>query len=638
MPRGRTLSLKVETEVKGLDKLDNVGKKLSRVGADMTRNYTLPIAAAGAATIKFASDLDEATSKAAQVFTTQSERIQREAQNLDDAFSEATFLDTAGTFGALLQSMGLVEEEAADLSLKWLDLSQDMASFHNTNPQEALDAIRSALAGEFEPLKRYGVMLNQATIEQAALESGIWDGVDAMTAQERTLAINEELWRQQSKVVGDFERTADGVANKSRTLLANFQDTAAALGEQLLPIATDVLEVVNDLVTGFANLPDPVKDTAVQLAAVLAVAGPLLYVGGRLLSVVKFLAPAFSALGTSAFGPIAAAAGAFAVFRQEATSFLDEWTGVNTGDLLRGTFGDDPVGDLFGDLFNGAPTASFEVELQPELGLSDDFGTRHLQPAIDNIVETMTTGGDEAASVFAEKLGEAPQRSADEMLANQFVLKDAITQLTEFMKQSLTPAQQMFNAQGFLQSRELAKGLVSNNPYVREKALEMQAAALAALRENLYLAMDSGAALAATYAAGIVNNLGVVYDAGRRLGGALASQIRIESEPPDPTSPLAGITKWGGNIARDLAEGMAAGASTVTAGARTMLAGFTQPIVDVPRPQRSAGIAGGIVGGNVTNFNLYFQGEPPDPRDERELVATLQRLTPFIDGKLAPGY
>ena len=140
------------------------------------------------------------------------------------------------------------------------------------------------------------------------------------------------------------------------------------------------------------------------------------------------MAPAFTALGTAAFGPIAAAAGAFAVFRQEATSFLDEWTGVNTGDLLRGQFGDDPLGDLFRDTFSGGPTASFEMELAPELTLSDDFGTRHinevLQPAIDNVVETCSTGADTAASVFAEVLGEAPQRGADELLANQFVLDD----------------------------------------------------------------------------------------------------------------------------------------------------------------------------------------------------------------------
>ena len=160
MARGRTLSLKVETEVKGIDKLDKLGDKLAKTGKAMTVGLTVPLVAAGATAIKFASDLEEATSKASTVFTESSQRIQREAQNLDDAFSEATFLDTAGTFGALLQSMGLTEEAAADLSIEWLKLSQDMASFHNTKPEEALGAIQSALAGEFEPLKRYGVLLN----------------------------------------------------------------------------------------------------------------------------------------------------------------------------------------------------------------------------------------------------------------------------------------------------------------------------------------------------------------------------------------------------------------------------------------------------------------------------------------------
>jgi hypothetical protein len=642
MARGRTLSLKVETEVKGIDKLDKLGDKLAKTGKAMTIGLTVPLVAAGATAIKFASDLEEATSKAATVFTDSSQRIQREAQNLDDAFSEATFLDTAGTFGALLQSMGLTEQAAADLSLEWLKLSQDMASFHNTKPEEALAAIQSALAGEFEPLKRYGVLLNAARLEQKALELGIYDGVGALDAQGRTLALNAILFEDQEKVVGDFARTADGFANSSRIMLANFEDAMAQLGTQLLPIATEAVQVFSDMVTTFAELPEPVKETVVQFAALLAVAGPLLYVGGRLLNVVKLLEPAFLLLGTSTAGPIAAAAGAFAVFRQEATSFLDEWTGVNTGDLLRGSFGDDPLGDLFRDTFSGGPTASFEMELAPELTLSDDFGTRHinevLQPAIDNVVETFSTGADTAASVFAEVLGEAPQRGADELLANQFVLKTALEELTEYMKQSLTPAQQMFNAQGFLQSQELANGLVSNNPYVRTKAQEMQAEAIAALRENLYLAMDAGANLASTYASGIVNNLGVVVDAGRRLANSAARPITIESEPPDPLSPLRGITKWGGNLAATYAAGMLSGTETVTAAARGMVSGISDPAIAMPRPGRSSGVVGGIVGGNVTNINLTFTGEPPDSKDERELVATLQRLAPFIDGKLAPGY
>jgi hypothetical protein len=40
----------------------------------------------------------------------------------------------------------------------------------------------------------------------------------------------------------------------------------------------------------------------------------------------------------------------------------------------------------------------------------------------------------------------------------------------------------------------------------------------------------------------------------------------------------------------------------------------------------------------VTNINLTFTGDPPDARDERELVASLQRIAPFIDGRMASGY
>lgn len=657
MARGRTLSLKVETEVRGVDKLGKVGQKLSKVGADLTRNYTLPLVAAGAAAVKFASDLDEATSKAAQVFTTQSDRIVREAQNLDDAFSEATFLDTAGTFGALLQSMGLTEKAAADLSLAWLDLAQDMASFHNTNPDEALGAIRSALAGEFEPLKRYGVMLNAALIEQRALESGLWDGVGAIDAQTRALVINQELLRQQPKVLGDYERTADGVANKTRNLTANLEDAAASLGKELLPFAAEFLEVLSGWVKAFGDLDPEVKTWIVRVAAVTAALGPLLLIGGKLattfatlIKVIPGLRLALLTLGGPLGAVVAGAAGA-AIGLSELGQAIDP-AGIALKNLIDQA--SDP-GRGWDALKAGAEEAGETVEVfaarvqrAMDEGLNFEQAVKRANTDLEQFEAQFAGWGDrsvrtvtDAVDRMAEEVGEAPGKMADELLAEQFRLTDATAQLVEFMEQAITPAQEMMELQGFLSSRELAEGLASHNPLIRQKSQEMRDAALSRLAELQGQSFDYGYGVGTSFAEGMNAAYGYVRTAAGNLAAATRNQIGINSEPEDPRSPLYGITKWGLNIARTLAAGMESGVGVVSSAAARLAGAVVSPaapVVSQPRPQRSAAIVGAMTGSSVTNINLTFTGDPPDSRDERELVATLQRLAPFIDGRMAPGY
>ena len=666
MARGRTLSIKVETEVRELEKIAKAGQNLARTGRALTVGLTLPLVAAGTAAVKFASDVEEASSKASTVFTNESDRILSAAKNLDDAFSEATFLDTAGTFGALLQSMGLTEKAAADLSLAWLDLSQDMASFHNTKPEDALAAIQSALAGEFEPLKRYGVMLNDTVVKQKALEQGLYDGVGAIDAQTRALVINQELLRQQPKVLGDYERTADGVANSTRRLLANFEDAAASLGKELLPFATEFVGVLNEWVTGFAALDAETKGIIVRVAAFAAILGPLLIVVGRLVDAFATMAKLFPALRGSfrgLFGPLGLAVGALAAITAEFED-LDKRI--------------DPVGHSFLEVASSVGKSRQEIEgeverlaqstgrsvedIQRQLtgflerGVNWDRAVDHIERGVEGmtkpihdaaitwaeemaaIQDSAIDGAKGAADGMAGEMAQAPEKMADALLANQFQLGTAIDELLAYVEASMAPGQQLMDAQGFLMSQELADALVSNNPYVRIKAQEMQQAAIDAINANLFLAMDSGMAFASTYAAGIVNNLGVVADAGRQLGGALARNVRIESEPPDPSSPLAGITNWGRNIVRTIADGITRELGVASSASAALAGALVTPGVAGPRAPRSAAIVAGMGAGNVTNINLTFTGDPPDARDEKEIVTALQRLAPFIDGKMAPGY
>jgi hypothetical protein len=63
-----------------------------------------------------------------------------------------------------------------------------MASFNNADPSETLDALRAGLAGETEPLRRFGVSLSDARLKQEAMNMGIYKGKGPLTPTRKAQA------------------------------------------------------------------------------------------------------------------------------------------------------------------------------------------------------------------------------------------------------------------------------------------------------------------------------------------------------------------------------------------------------------------------------------------------------------------
>lgn len=207
-------------------------------------------------TVKDASNLNETIAKTGVIFGDSTDQLVAFSRTAADTFgqSQQQALDAASTFATFGKAAGLSDNELVDFSTSLTELSSDFASFFNTSPEDAITAIGAALRGESEPIRRYGVLLNDAALKQRAMAMGIYDGTGALTAQQKTLAAYSEILAQSTDAQGDFERTQDGLANKSRTLRANLQDLSATIGQNLLP-------VVNDYVTAGTKLVDQLQET-----------------------------------------------------------------------------------------------------------------------------------------------------------------------------------------------------------------------------------------------------------------------------------------------------------------------------------------------------------------------------------------
>jgi hypothetical protein len=187
-----------------------------------------------------ASDLNETVSKTHQIFGSQAARtLERWANGAAKSMgqSKQTALDAAATFGVFGKAAGMSGLDLARFAKQNSQLASDLASFHNTSPEEAIQAIGAAFRGEAEPIRKYGVLLDDASMRQQALKMGLIETTkEALTPQQKVLAAQALILKQTSDAQGDFARTSDGLANRQRILSAQWADLKARLGDGLLPV------------------------------------------------------------------------------------------------------------------------------------------------------------------------------------------------------------------------------------------------------------------------------------------------------------------------------------------------------------------------------------------------------------------
>jgi hypothetical protein len=252
-----------------------------------------------------AVDLNEEVNKTGTVFRANGADLIKWSKDSAKSLgmSQQQALEAAGTMGNMLVPMGMTREKAAGMSKSLISLSSDMASFNNASPEQTLEALRSGLSGETEPLRKFGVFLNEARVKAEAMSMGIvknardtgkiktaqmaaeiaqrkynkavaehgrnseqaraaalgnqraQDGltratkgtVPQLTAAQKAQATYSLIMKDSKDAQGDFAKTSGGLANQQRILKAQYANVAASLGQALLPSLTKLAGVLSTL-------------------------------------------------------------------------------------------------------------------------------------------------------------------------------------------------------------------------------------------------------------------------------------------------------------------------------------------------------------------------------------------------------
>lgn len=279
---------KVSKSTKELDKdVKNSAKQNEKFAAGMSGlGATAIVGAAGLAAkslldfslsaIQAASSAQEAAGAFGTTFGGAAEKLNNQLAENANLFglttSEAQQL--ISVFGSVAQGIGFTQEESADLSSDLFNLAGDIASFNNITAGAApvLQAFRSALVGEREALKTYGIAITEAEVQTKAFEQTGKTSADALTRQEKALATSALIFERAKVQQGNAAREASGFAAQTLIARSATQELREELGEQLLPAAGEVLRVFNEIrEDSTPALIDRFSDLNLQVLGVVSV-------------------------------------------------------------------------------------------------------------------------------------------------------------------------------------------------------------------------------------------------------------------------------------------------------------------------------------------------------------------------------
>ena len=232
-----TLTLR---DLKFRNSLNRAGKSLAKFGTMAVKMGAVASAAIGAYLVKsvsMASDMQETLGKSEVIFGKNSKAMETWSKTAADSFGQSAeeALAAAADIGNMFKAMGLGEKEVANMSKSMVELGGDLASFNNTSPEDAINALSSALRGEAEPIRKYGVLLDAATLKAKALAMGLHKGKGALAPATRAMAAYQVILDQTETAQGDFAKTSNGLANSQRIISARIKDMTAEIGQGLLP-------------------------------------------------------------------------------------------------------------------------------------------------------------------------------------------------------------------------------------------------------------------------------------------------------------------------------------------------------------------------------------------------------------------
>lgn len=195
--------------------------------------------------LDYASSVSETESLLSSIYDTSVSEVISWADNTSKAYglTALTAKNYVSTISAMLLNMGIESEDTVKtMSVNYAKLAGDLASAFNMNAEDTFNSLSSAVSGSTESVRKFGLILTEANLNEYLLSKGIETSFSALDEQNKQLVRYAYIMEQTSDIHGDFSRTSDGFANQTRQLSNSWQEFLTLLGQYALPIIKPVIE------------------------------------------------------------------------------------------------------------------------------------------------------------------------------------------------------------------------------------------------------------------------------------------------------------------------------------------------------------------------------------------------------------
>lgn len=227
--------------------ITKMGISIAQFGVKAVATLGTVAVAMGGFALKMATDAEEVENKFKIVFSNMS----TEANDWINTYSQTVGRSRFETKKLisdtqdLLTGFGATAKQGFEYSKMIQSLGVDLASFNNLQDEDAVVRLRKGLLGEHENLKELGIIINEATLNQEALNQGYANGykdLDEFTKIQLRYSI---AVRQSKNAIGDAEGSMMSLTNQTKAMKSNFIDTITIIGSFFIPGATKIVSFIN---------------------------------------------------------------------------------------------------------------------------------------------------------------------------------------------------------------------------------------------------------------------------------------------------------------------------------------------------------------------------------------------------------
>lgn len=156
------------------------------------------------------------------------------------------FMQYSSVYATMLTGFGVAVEDAGKMALGYTELTYDIWAGYNdiyNGFADAAEAVKSAIAGEVEPIRRAGFTIVESTLEQTAANHGLSISLEKATEAQKSylryLTLVDQA--QAQGLVGTYAKELNTAEGLMRTFSQQMKSLTQAFGSLFLPILVKVM-------------------------------------------------------------------------------------------------------------------------------------------------------------------------------------------------------------------------------------------------------------------------------------------------------------------------------------------------------------------------------------------------------------